>query len=119
MSFDWKTNIYLAEDLLNQTEESYFRSAVSRAYYGAFCIARNVIGFKDSTGANIHWEVINEYRSSSDKNERNIGRILDKLRRARNNADYNEDKPVTKDIAERSVISAKYILTSMEMPRET
>jgi len=115
VSFGWKDYINLAEDLLDQSEESCFRSAVSRAYYGAFCIARNVKGFKDFTGANIHWKVINEYKNSSDKNERNIGRILDKLRRARNNADYNEDKPVTRGIAERAVISAKYILTSIEI----
>lgn len=115
MSFGWKDYIDLAENLLEHSEESCLRSAVSRAYYGAFCIARNAKGFKDSTGGNIHRKVINEYKNSSDKNERDIGQILDKLRRARNNADYNEDKPVTKGIAERAVISAKYILTSMEI----
>ncbi|MFC1716719.1 hypothetical protein ACFL6S_23830 [Candidatus Poribacteria bacterium] len=71
---------------------------------------------KGFVGANVHWKVINEYKNSDDRNERDIGRILDKLRRARNDADYNEDKSVTRGIAERAVVSAKYILTSMEIP---
>ncbi|HHT9124250.1 MAG TPA: hypothetical protein ACFYD6_00355 [Candidatus Brocadiia bacterium] len=110
MSFDWKDYVYLADNLLNQTGESYLRSSISRAYYGVFCIARNRKGYKSYTGQdNIHWKVINEYKSSSNKNEQNIGRILDKLRKTRNDADYDEDKPITKAIAQRGVLSAKQI----------
>lgn len=110
MSFGWEEYVYLAEELLNRKEEACVRSSVSRAYYGAFCIARNRKSYKKYTGRDIHWKVINEYKNSSNGNEQNIGRILDKLRKSRNNADYNEDRPINKDLAERSVISANIIL---------
>ena len=116
MSFDWKDYVYLAEDLLNQTEESYLRSSISRAYYGVFCMARNKKDYKNYTGSdNIHWKVINEYKSSSSRNEQNIGRILDSLRKSRNDADYNEDRPINKALAERVVLSAKNIFKSMRI----
>jgi len=113
MSFDWKDYVYLAEELLNRNEESCLRSSISRAYYGAFCIARNRKGYKKYTGTDLHWKVINEYKDSSDGTEQNIGRILDKLRRSRNDADYDENKSIDKKLAERIVMSAKQILNSM------
>jgi uncharacterized protein (UPF0332 family) len=113
VSFDWKDYVYLAEDLLNRPEESYLRSAISRAYYGVFCIARNNKGYKDFAGSNVHWKVINEYKNSSDRNERNLGRILDNLRRSRNDADYNEDKLISGDLAARAVLLAKNVLATI------
>ena len=116
MSFDWKDYVDLAEDLLNRAEESCFRSSISRAYYGVFCIARNKKGYrnyKSNQGENMHWIVINAYKNSSDANEQNIGRILDKLRRSRNDADYDENRSIDKNHAERIVVSAKQILTYM------
>ncbi len=119
MRFNWEDYIHFAEGLLSESEESCFRSAISRAYYGVFCIARNRKGFREFAGANIHWKVINRYKSSSDKSERNVGRILDKLRRSRNDADYDEGKYISRGIAERAVCSAKYVLTSLEGPQLT
>lgn len=114
MSFDWKDYVYLAEELLKKTGESYLRSSISRAYYGAFCIARNKKGYQNyrlKPGENIHWIVINTYKNSSNTNEQNIGRILDKLRKTRNDADYNEGKSINRNLAERIVISSKQILS--------
>lgn len=116
MSFDWKDYIDLAEELLNRTEESYHRSSISRAYYGVFCIAKNKKGYRNyklKKGENIHWIVINAYKNSSDINEQNIGRILDKLRKSRNDADYDESRSIDRNLAERVVLSAKQILTRM------
>lgn len=113
MSFDWEEYVYLAEELLNRKEEASLRSSISRSYYGAFCLARNRKGYKNYTGTDIHWKVINEYKNSSDRNEQNIGRILDKLRKSRNDADYNEDRPINKGFAERMVYLAKGILANI------
>ena len=115
MSFDWKDYVYLAEELLSRQEESALRSSISRAYYGVFCIARNKKGYKNTTEKNVHQKVISEYKNSQDRKEQNIGRILDKLRESRNKADYNEDRPIDKSLAERMVYSAKQILRSMEI----
>jgi len=116
MSFDWKDYVYFAEELLNREEESCLRSSISRAYYGVFCVIRNKKGYKNyglKPGENIHWIVINACKNSGDRNEQNIGRILDKLRKLRNDADYDDNKLINKDIAKRAVIMAKEILTFM------
>lgn len=117
MSFDWRDYVELAEDLLNETEESCYRTSVSRAYYGVFCTARNKKGYQNyqaKWGENIHRIVIDVYKNSPDRSEKNIGRILDSLRRSRNDADYNENKLINKDYAKRAVGSAKIILTSLD-----
>jgi uncharacterized protein (UPF0332 family) len=116
MSFDWKDYVDLAEDLLNRAEESCLRSSISRAYYGVFCIARNMKSYrnyKPKKGENIHWIVINAYKNSSDGKEKNIGRILDKLRKSRNDADYDESRSIDRNLAQRMAVSAKQILTYM------
>ena len=46
MSFDWHQYLDLAQELAGQqqkpsTEDARLRSAASRAYYGAYCAARN------------------------------------------------------------------------------
>lgn len=113
MIFDWKDYIDLAEELLNRREESCLRTTISRAYYGVFCIVRNSKGYKNHKGRDVHQRVIEEYKNSRDRKEQNIGRILDSLRRSRNHADYDEDKPISKELAERALISSKMILTTI------
>jgi len=116
MSFDWDDYVYLAEDLLTRNEESCRRTSVSRAYYGVFCRARNKKGYHTHTprkGESIHWTVINAYKNSANMDEQNVGRVLDKLRRWRNQADYNQDKTVDRPLAERAVYSAKELLVTL------
>lgn len=43
MNFDWEEYFNLAKELAGTTEEAKLRSAVSRAYYSAFCLARNYL----------------------------------------------------------------------------
>ena len=43
MKFDWEEYFNLAKELAGTTEEAKLRSAVSRAYYSAFCLARNYL----------------------------------------------------------------------------
>ncbi len=110
MSFDWASYIKLAEELAKQPHESYWRSSVSRAYYGVFCTARDRKDTTSFSGGKIHEIVINSYKNSSNSNEQYIGFLLDKLRKSRNQADYDGEKRIDKDIAERAVVSAKNIL---------
>ena len=110
MSFNWIKYIHLAIELLNGNNESYYRSAISRAYYGVFCIIRDREGFSYYRKSDVHSKVIEEYTKSNDEDERVIGSILDELRKARNLADYNSGKVISKVDAERMVDSAKYIL---------
>lgn len=110
MSFDWKEFIRLAEELINRSDEASLRSGISRAYYGVFCIARNKKGFKNSTHPNVHKQVIMEYCNSYNPTEKYIGEVLDKLRKERNDADYNEDKVINSQLAQRILLKAKDIL---------
>ncbi|MEG4171823.1 MULTISPECIES: hypothetical protein [unclassified Microcoleus] len=43
MKFDWEEYFNLAKELAETTEEAKLRSAVSRAYYSVFCLARNYL----------------------------------------------------------------------------
>jgi uncharacterized protein (UPF0332 family) len=115
MSFNWIEYIYLAEKLLDKSEESNLRTSISRSYYGIFCIARKTKLYQKYTDSDIHWKVISEYWNSNDKYERRIGRILAQLRKLRNYADYDEDANITKNDAEKALISAKEVLAIMRM----
>lgn len=48
MSFDWTQYLFLAQELTkgsasSSNHEAMLRSAISRAYYAAFCSARNFL----------------------------------------------------------------------------
>lgn len=97
--FNWDQYIFLAEMVLNSPEvipikESAQRSAISRAYYGAFCLTRNLAFQQNwvtkSRSSNIHSKVIKYFKNSSDKLKIEIGINLDRLRKDRNNADYSD-----------------------------
>ena len=74
------------------------RSSVSRAYYAAFCKARNHLRDIDgdqilSVGppkVNVHTYVRNQLKNSPDKSRKKVGNDLNRLRLRRNKADYND-----------------------------
>src|SRR5579884_44771 len=100
MSFNWTDYLTLAQELTSRSapsplQEAYLRCAISRAYYAAFCQARNRLIYKDGyimpSRANPHKVVIEEFENSSDKTRSYIGTLLRNLRSVRNIVDY-EDK---------------------------
>lgn len=87
----------MADELINyqktpSLQEAYFRSAISRSYYGAFCIARNLLTGKGITipRTNTHKFVRAEYQKSSSRTEKEIGDALRRLWRERKGADYED-----------------------------
>ena len=115
MSFDWIEYVYLAEQLLNQAGEPCFRCSISRAYYGVFCIARDVKGCQNISSG-VHTIVIDKYKNSTDKNEGMIGNTLGNLKKQRISADYIKDKSLGKKDAEKAISRAKEILKRMGIP---
>lgn len=113
MSFDWTDFIRLADALIKSKDEASLRSGISRAYYGVFCIARNRKGFKNYKKPDVHRKVIDKYQNSNSNKERYIGRVLDGLRRERNDADYDEDKMISPSLAQRNLLKAKKILDKL------
>lgn len=102
MSFDWSETLYLAQDLIGKltkifSEEAKLRSALSRAYYAAFCKARNYLQdntpFIASTSKDTHWDVLNQFLNDSNTVRRQIGWDLRFLFNYRKQADYDNNFP--------------------------
>ncbi|MDY6804909.1 MAG: hypothetical protein SXA11_14030 [Cyanobacteriota bacterium] len=98
MSFNWFEYLGLAQQLagkaqISATQESRLRSAISRAYYAAFIIARNHL--RDGESISIpekqtHKFVIEQFKNSSEERCQKIGKKLVRLRFSRNKADYDD-----------------------------
>nr|CBH37085.1 conserved hypothetical protein [uncultured archaeon] len=99
MMFDWSDYLDLANELAGEiasqtTEEAKLRSSVSRAYYAAFCKARNYL--RDIEGQSIpptgiaHVIVRDVFKHNADRQRRKIGQNLDRLRIDRNKVDYDD-----------------------------
>ncbi len=123
MSFDWADFLTLADALVHDPnspgpEEASLRSAISRAYYAAFRVARNFGRDKGEftptqTGQD-HWPVMNHFRSSPDRTRRKIGLDLDRLYDNRTSADYDDvltGRPIP--LAQSSVAVARNVLDAL------
>ena len=125
MSFDWHQLIEVARQLEQESSkghahaEAMRRSAVGRAYYGAFCHARNyaadylgydVKGFGDDHGAlRAH---LKRSRRGGDAQR------LDSLRQWRNDADYSDELPWddAKAIVADAIKEAEKVFKSLAPP---
>ena len=118
MTFDWSAYLKLAQELAGDDtgspgEEAKLRSSVSRAYYAAFCKARNHL--RDIDGhqilsayppkVNVHKYVRDEFKNSSDISRKKIGNTLNRLRIHRNKADYDD---VVTGLPQLTTVSLKW-----------
>ena len=105
MTFDWSAFLHLAEALESgagngELEDARYRSAISRAYYAAFCSARD----------HLRHEVRGEYRV--------VGAYLRRLHVARAEADYNSEWRADLSGAARIAIAdCRRVLQSLEAVR--
>jgi len=94
MAFDWNEYLNLAAflkgDKVNYLPEAGIRSAISRAYYAAYCHARNFAvakqSFVASGKADDHDLLIRHYAG---RGMATVANALDGLRRWRNQCDYD------------------------------
>jgi hypothetical protein len=124
MSFDWQQLLEVARHLEQEASkgqanaEALRRSAIGRAYYGAFCHARNYAvnflgydlkGFGDDHGA---------LRAHLKKKRRGgDAQRLDSLRQWRNDADYADDLPWdAKVTAAEAIRQAEKVFQSLVPP---
>lgn len=109
MPFDWTEYLKLAEFLHTCKDgfsrEATLRSAISRAYYAAFCEARRhavtEMSFPDNRDSKDHELLKRHYRSNKMSG---VADRLDKLRQWRNECDYD-------DVAHNVGIKCKESLT--------
>ena len=123
MSFNWADYLRFAESLVSTPsspgpEEAALRAAISRAYYAAFCSARNLAESRGemtrARRSTDHRLVIDHFQDAPEFVRQQIGADLSRLRRFRNNADYDDrlkDTPLT--LAQLSVSIAHGILTAL------
>jgi hypothetical protein len=101
MPFDWKSFLILARNLEQQAAglaepEAFLRTALSRAYFGAFCHARNYA--KDYLKFNPREDPDDHGRLRAHligKRRKGDADRLAQLRQLRNDADYLNDLPWT------------------------
>jgi hypothetical protein len=123
MAFDWREYFILAQWLQTNTpagvsQEGAYRCAVSRAYYAAFCYARNYardyLGFHPRYDADDHGRVrahLKQRRRSATSDS------LDRLREWRNDCDYRDDLPGDPAVTLTSALQdANYAFTSLVPP---
>ncbi len=111
MSFDWLKYIILAKECAKRTEEEYLRTAISRAYYGAFCFLRDEKGIiTKNYSSGQHQIVIETYKFSGNKYERQIGDKLAKLKKQREDADYDSNKQIISGDIKRALLRADEIM---------
>ena len=89
-TFDWANYLTFAEELAKRSDEAALRSAISRAYYSAYCKARNRLGESGiAVRTNSHKWLWDYFRRSGNGEIRRLGLNGDRLRMARNRADYD------------------------------
>jgi len=123
MSFAWTDFLTLAGALVRDPsspgpEEASLRSAISRAYYAAFRVARNLGRdrgeFTPTETGRDHWLVRQHFISSSDRTRQKIGLDLDRLYDYRTSADYDDvlaGRPIS--LAQSSVAMARDVLNAL------
>jgi uncharacterized protein (UPF0332 family) len=120
MSFDWSQYLTLALELAGRSgckasKEAKLRSSVSRAYYAAFCKARNYL--RDAEGHTIpstgdaHKYVRDQFESSSDTKRKKIGVDLHRLRNSRNAADYYDFVPALNSVVQVALSRANKVIS--------
>ena len=102
--FVWRDYLELAEELGGALDnEAKMRSSISRAYYASYCNIRNYMIENDHNliprGESVHQYVIEYFwgfKRESKKNakRREIAIILDRMKKRRANADYEDHFPV-------------------------
>jgi uncharacterized protein (UPF0332 family) len=98
--------------------DANLRSAVSRAYYAAFCISRNYLRDelydprlqRQNSDINEHKYVADELLNNTDKSLNQAGRELSRLRIYRNQSDYDDTVRNIASTAEMSIRLADMII---------
>lgn len=111
----------LATELASGATESHYRSAVSRAYYGAFHIARRLlkdVGVHLPKGEQVHAKATYYLQDCGEANAGEAADDLETLRNERNRADYDLDRTVYQQrVAETQVRKAQQIAAALQKCR--
>src|SRR5450432_477781 len=115
MTFDWRLYLEFAQALASENDEARERSAVSRAYYSAFCIARDWLTehekkFTMPNPGESHKIVWDTFDNGPEQVKKWIAKEGRKLRNSRNNADYDSEVFGLKEMVQISLKRAEGIV---------
>lgn len=117
MPFDWTQYLSLAKDLVEvRGDEAAYRSAISRAYYAAFCVTRDLRlshGDVDAETAKNHKAFWRSWRESGDRVRMGLGDKGNSLRMTRNNADYETRRQYIRNDALLAIADAQDIIAGL------
>ncbi len=117
MAFDWREYLKLARFLQKQggngfTQEAAFRCAVSRAYFAAYCHARNYahdrLNFSPAYDARDHTRLRKHFQRQG---VAEIATKLDRLRQWRNSCDYEDEVSDISHLLKSAIDQAQKFLT--------
>ena len=106
----------VAKNLQMGTREAEWRSAVSRAYYAAFCKAREQLRGEgvDEQTLRSHWRVWKTFRSATESQRSLIAANGEVLKEYRQGADYKNSLDRLPDTVQDSIKTARELLGSLE-----
>jgi uncharacterized protein (UPF0332 family) len=110
----------LANTLAAGKTEAEWRSAVSRAYYAAFHVARELfesLGFQVPRSDRAHNYIAIRLQNCGVANVQSAGRNFDQLRGDRNFADYDVQKPYWRKSSAAQVQSAVLVIQILDGAR--
>jgi uncharacterized protein (UPF0332 family) len=117
---NWRDFLILAARLATETTEADWRSAVSRAYYAAFHVARRLLAdlnFAVPRADRAHQYLVFRLSNCGEAGVETAGRNLETLRRLRNRADYDEAPALTGAQALAAVRLAEGIVQVLDNAR--
>ena len=129
MSFDWRAYFKLAQVLValassivarialrQVVREACWRAGVSRAYYAAYCHARNHardrLGFQPRRAADDH-AILREYLGRN-RTYIEVADLLNQLRSWRNQCDYDDMAYSLEEMAKSAIAFTREILQRLE-----
>jgi uncharacterized protein (UPF0332 family) len=118
---NWRDFLALATRLAAGATEADWRTAVSRAYYAAFHVARRVfadLNFTVPRADRAHQYLVFRLSNCGESAVEQSGRDLETLRRLRNRADYDETPALPQPQAAAAVQLAGGILHVLDAARQ-
>jgi uncharacterized protein (UPF0332 family) len=117
---NWRDFLSLAARLSTDTEQADWRTAVSRAYYAAFHISRQLLfelNFTVPRADRAHQFLVFRLSNAGEAAVEAAGRDLETLRRLRNRADYDDFPAITQPQAAAAVRLAQGIIQALDAAR--
>lgn len=122
MSFNWEEYLALAHELIGDSvaipcgSNAKIRSSTSRAYYSAYCIARNYVEnvTGDTSGkyrsGGSHSAVQAAYKRLPSQRAKKVATELERMQEAREKADYEEYLPTLPQLNQFTLLTARKVI---------